>query len=90
MPFIRPAAFAPVARGFFIREIAMSEPLKSIHVRVDPAVHAALKVMAQANKIEVAQMVEEIVRESVLGKFHVLKVAVEEMRRLGIEGISRD
>lgn len=68
----------------------MSEPLKSVHVRVDPTVHAALKVMAQANKVEVSQMVEDLVREAVLGKFHVLKVAVEEMRRLGIEGIPRD
>jgi hypothetical protein len=68
----------------------MSEPLKGIHVRVDPTVHAALKVMAQAKKVEVSQMVEDLVREAVLGKFHVLKVAVEEMRRLGIEGIERD
>lgn len=68
----------------------MSEPLKSVHVRLDPPLHAAVKVMSQAQKIEVSQLCEEIIREAVLGKFHLLKVAVDEMGRLGLSGIERD
>ena len=68
----------------------MSEPLKSVHVRLDPPVHAAVKVMAQAQKVDISQICEEIIREAVLGKFHVLKVAVAEMTRLGLSGKDGD
>lgn len=68
----------------------MSEPLKSVHVRLDPEVHAAAKVMAQAQKVELSQLCEDIVREAVLGKFHLLKVAADEMARLGLSGIQGD
>lgn len=68
----------------------MSEPLKSVHVRLSPPLHAAMKVMAQARKIEVSEMCEEILNEAVLGKFHLLKVAAEEMSRLGLGGSGRD
>jgi hypothetical protein len=68
----------------------MSEPLKSVHVRLDPPVHAAAKVLAQAQKIDISQLCEEIIRESLLGKFHLLKVAAEEMARLGLRGSDGD
>lgn len=68
----------------------MSEPLKSVHVRLDPIVHSAVKVMAQAAKVEISQVCEDLVREAVLGKFHLLKVAAEEMSRLGLSGSERD
>lgn len=68
----------------------MSEPLKSVHVRLDPSVHAAAKVMAQAQKIDLAQLCEELIREALLGKFHLLKVAADEMARLGLSGKDGD
>lgn len=68
----------------------MSEPLKSVHVRLAPPLHAAIKVMAAARKVEVSEMCEEIINEAVLGKFHLLKVAAAEMSRLGLTGIDGD
>lgn len=68
----------------------MSQPLKSVHVRLDPPIHAAVKVMAQAQKVEISQLCEELIREVVLGKFHLLTVAAEEMARLGLAGKERD
>lgn len=46
--------------------------------------------MAQAKKIEISQLCEDIVREAVMGKFHLLKVAADEMARLGLSGKERD
>lgn len=68
----------------------MSEPLKSVHVRLEPPVHAAAKVMAQALKKDVSEVCEELIKEALFGKFHLLKVAADEMARLGLSGIERD
>lgn len=68
----------------------MSEPLKSVHVRLSPDLHAAVKVMAQARKIEISEICEELINEVVMGKFHGLKVAADEMARLGLSGRRRD
>jgi hypothetical protein len=68
----------------------MSEPLKSVHVRLSPPLHAAVKVMAQARKVEISEICEELINEAVMGKLHVLKVAVAEMSRLGLSGSDGD
>lgn len=72
------------------QEELVSLPLKSIHVRVSPDTHAALRVMAEAERTEIAEMAERLIEEAVHGRFHVLKVALERYSRLGLSGRERE
>lgn len=67
----------------------LSEPLKSIHVRVDPDLHSALKVMAEHDEVEISVLCERLLSKAVRGEFHALKVAAKRMARLGIVGDSQ-
>lgn len=68
----------------------MSEPLKSVHVRLSDELHKSLRLMAEHDQTEIAALCEQIIAEAVYGKFHSLKVAASRIARLGIVGNERE
>ena len=62
----------------------MSEPLKSVHVRLSSEVHAKLRAIADLNDKDLAEICERIISTDVLGSFHDLKTTAERFQRLGI------
>lgn len=68
----------------------MSEPLKSVHVRLSDELHKSLRLMAEHDQTEIAALCERIIAEAVQGKFHALKVAAQRIARLGISAADRD
>lgn len=68
----------------------MSEPLKSIHVRLSPEAHAALSAIGSVEDKDNAEMARLILEECLLGRVHTLKVTAERFARAGLSGIKRD
>lgn len=68
----------------------MSEPLKSVHVRLPPEVHARLETMAQLDDKGIAEMCEALLSRDVMGSFHAVTVAADKYARLGLSGKKRD
>ena len=68
----------------------MSEPLKSIHVRLSPEAHRVLSAIATIEEQNDAEIARRILEEALLGRVHTLMLASEKVRRLGFTGISRD
>ena len=46
--------------------------------------------MAAVSNEDIAEVVEKLVTESVMGRFHALKVTAERMQQLGIVGNARE
>lgn len=68
----------------------MSEPLKSIHVRLSPEAHRVLATLADIEDKDAAEMLRIIAEESLLGRVHTLILAAERFKRLGLRGITGD
>lgn len=62
----------------------MSEPRKDVKVYLDPAVHAALKVICSHKDIGLADYIEALVKPHVLSVVHDVTVMADEFRRSGI------
>lgn len=62
----------------------MSEPRKDVKVYFDPAVHAALKIIAAHKDIGIGDFIESIVAPHVKGYVHDVTVMADEFRRSGI------
>lgn len=68
----------------------MSEPLKSIHVRLSTEAHRVLSAISDLEDKDNAEMARLILEEALLGRVHVLMLAAERYKRLGFTGITRD
>lgn len=68
----------------------MSEPLKSIHVRLSPEAHRVLAALADIEDKDAAEMLRIVAEESLLGRVHTLILAAERFKRLGLRGITGD
>ena len=66
----------------------MSEPLKSIHVRLSSEAHRVLSAIATIEEQNDAEIARRILEEALLGRVHTLMLAAEKVRRLGFAGIS--
>lgn len=68
----------------------MSEPLKSVHVRLSPQAHRVLSAIADIEEKENAELARLMLEELLLGRVHTLMLAAESYKRLGFSGISGD
>lgn len=68
----------------------MSEPLKSIHVRLSAEAHRVLSAVSDIEEKDNAEMARLILEEALLGRVHILMLAAQRYRRLGLSGISRE
>ena len=68
----------------------MSEPLKSVHVRLSPEAHRVLSALADLEDKDNAEMLRIIAEESLLGRVHTLILAAERFKRLGLRGLTGD
>ena len=68
----------------------MSEPLKSIHVRLSPDAHRVLSAIADLEQKDNAEMLRLIAEESLLGRVHTLMVVATRYKSMGFSGITRD
>ena len=68
----------------------MSEPLKSVHVRLSPQAHRVLSAIADMEDKDNAEMLRLIAEEALLGRVHTLMVIAERYKRMGFSGISGD
>jgi hypothetical protein len=68
----------------------MSEPLKSIHVRLSPAAHRALAAIADLEEKENAELARLILEEALLGRVHTVMLTAKRYAGLGFGGIERD
>lgn len=68
----------------------MSEPLKSIHVRLSPEAHRVLAAVADVEDKDAAEMARLLLERALLGEVHVISLAAARWKRLGLRGISRD
>ena len=68
----------------------MSEPLKSIHVRLSPQAHRVLSAISDIEEKDNAEMARLIIEEALLGRVHLLMLAADRYKRLGFSGISGD
>ena len=68
----------------------MSEPLKSIHVRLSPEAHKVLSAIGEIEDKDNAEMARLLLEEVLLGRVHTLMLAARRYRGLGFSGILRD
>lgn len=68
----------------------MSEPLKSVHVRLSPEAHKVLTAIAEIEDKDAAEMLRLMSEESLLGRVHTLMLAAKRYRGLGFSGILGD
>jgi S-adenosylmethionine/arginine decarboxylase-like enzyme len=68
----------------------MSEPLKSVHVRLSPEAHRVLVAVGEADDKDAAEMARLILEEALLGRVHVLMLTAKRYQGMGFSGILRD
>ena len=68
----------------------MSEPLKSIHVRLSPEAHKVLSAIGDVEDKDNAEMARLILEEVLLGRVHTLMLTAQRYKGLGFSGILRD
>lgn len=68
----------------------MSEPLKSVHVRLSPQAHRVLSAIADMEEKDNAELARLMLEELLLGRVHTLMVVAGRYKRLGLSGISGD
>jgi hypothetical protein len=68
----------------------MSEPLKSIHVRLSPEAHKVLSAIGDIEDKDNAEMARLILEEVLLGRVHTLMLTARRYRGLGFSGILGD
>ena len=68
----------------------MSEPLKSIHVRLSPEAHKVLSAIGDIEDKDNAEMARLLLEEVLLGRVHTLMVTARRYRGVGFSGILGD
>lgn len=68
----------------------MSEPLKSVHVRLSPDAHKVLSAIADLDDKDNSEMARLILEEVLLGRIHTLMLTAKRYNGLGFSGILRD
>lgn len=68
----------------------MSEPLKSIHVRLSSEAHKALSLLADIEEKDNAEVARLILEEAMLGRIHTIMVTARKYRGVGFSGILGD
>lgn len=68
----------------------MSLEKKSIHIRLEPEVHAWLQSLADAQERDMADIAAMFLTRQIAGEFHVFSKSLERLDRLGLTGIKRD
>ena len=68
----------------------MSEPLKSIHVRLSAEAHKVLTAIGDIEDKDNAEMARLILEEVLLGRVHTLMLTAQRYKGLGFSGILRD
>jgi hypothetical protein len=68
----------------------MSEPLKSVHVRLSPQAHRVLSAIADMEEKDNAELARLMLEELLLGRVHTLMLVAGRYKSLGLSGISRD
>jgi hypothetical protein len=68
----------------------VSEPLKSIHVRLSPEAHRALAAIADLEEKENAELARLILEEALLGRVHTVMLTARRYAGLGFSGIQGD
>lgn len=91
-PAYRLRGFALLRQGFFLLTDgqSVSEPLRSVHIRLSSECHDRIQIMADLNGRGIAEFAEALLNEAVMGKFHCLKVAATKISRMGICAADRD
>lgn len=64
----------------------MSLPRPDLHVRLSEEARAALRLLADVEQCPDSTLASRIIEESLLGRFHTLKVAARQARRMGFGG----
>jgi hypothetical protein len=68
----------------------VSEPLKSIHVRLSPEAHKVLSAIGDIEDKDNAEMARLILEEILLGRVHTLMLTARRYKGLGFSGILGD
>lgn len=68
----------------------MSEPLKSVHVRLSPEAKKVLAAIADLEDKDDSEMARLILEEVLLGRVHTLMLTAKRYRGLGFSGILGD
>lgn len=68
----------------------MSEPLKSIHVRLSPEAHKVLSALAESEDKDNAEMARLIIEEAIFGRVHTYTVTARRFQGAGFAGILGD
>lgn len=68
----------------------MSEPLKSIHVRLCPEAHRVLSAAADIEEKDNAELARLILEEALLGRVHTIMLTARRYNGVGFTGILRD
>lgn len=68
----------------------MSEPLKSIHVRLSPEAHKVLIAVAESEDKDNAEMARIALEEWLLGRVHTYTIAAKRFQGAGFAGILGD
>ena len=68
----------------------MSLPKPDMHIRLSEEARAALRLLADVEQCPDSTLAARLIEEAVLGRFHVLKVAARQSRRLGLDGSERE
>lgn len=65
----------------------MALPEPDIHVRLSPAMHAALQALAELEQVPPSRLARRVIEEYIMRRAHVAIVLADEFRRLGISGL---
>ena len=68
----------------------MSEPLKSIHVRICSEADAVLSALSDLDDKDKAEFARILLEEVLLGRVHTLTLTLRRYKGLGFNGIARD
>jgi hypothetical protein len=64
----------------------MSLDRKDVRFKVEPELHQAIAVLAEAAVLDIGELCEQIVRQEVLRQVHVARVVAQRTAGLGIAG----
>ena len=67
----------------------MSLPRQDIRSKLDPEVHAKLKVLCRVHDVEMTDLIESILVPAIENKCHEAMLVMQELQREGISGSRR-
>lgn len=68
----------------------MSLDKKSVHVRLAPAQHGRLSVMADFHDRDIADLASQLLEKMIVAEYHDFRIAAERYARLGLSGRGGD